>query len=213
MSSSTNICLQCGEAFKGRANKKFCSEAHKNQYHYDNREVAQPKPVIAPPTAPLRVAPAPIAKPKLSIIQRAPLREEEPELYAYEPEDDWLARQEEEEEAEERAEQAKALHKLYSALIVKCLKANGAEQDEDDLEAWIDKFDEVTEAYRAHPALRQPINQVHERLEDLYWLRDKFQSLQDEAVKQASLWFANEEPVYFELSSKRLARLRANLLD
>lgn len=213
MPSSTNVCLQCGEAFEGRANKKFCSEAHKNQYHYDNREVARPTPVQAPPTLPLRVAPAPVAKPKLSIIQRAPLRDEAPELYAYEPEDDWLARQEEDEEAQERAEQAKVLHKLYSKLIVKCLKANGAEQDEDDLETWIDEFDEVTETYRAHPALRLPPNRVHDRLDDLYWLRDKFQSLQDEAVKQASLWFSDEEPVYFELSPKRLARLRDHLLD
>ena len=213
MSSSINVCLQCGEAFEGRANKKFCSEAHKNQYHYDNREAVRPIPVIAPSTASIRVASAPIAKPKLSITQRASLREEAPELYAYQPDEDWLVRQEEEEEAEERAEQAKALHKLYSVVIVNCLKANGAEQDEDDLEAWIDKFDEVSEAYRAHPALRQPTNQVHERLEDLYWLRDKFQSLQDEAVKQASLWFSNEEPVYFELSPKRLVRLRQHLLD
>lgn len=209
MSSSTNVCLQCGEAFKGRANKKFCSEEHKNQYHYDNRGVTRPKSVIAP----LRVATAPRDSPIPSITQRVPLREEAPEVYAYEPEDDWLARQEEEEAAEERAEQAKALHKLYSTLIVKCLKANGAEQDDDDLETWIDAFDEVSEAYRAHPALRQPPNQVHARLSDLYWLRDKFQSLQDESFKQASLWFSDEEPVYFKLSPKRLARLRENLLD
>ena len=213
MSSSINVCLQCGEAFEGRANKKFCSEAHKNQYHYDNREAVRPIPVMAPLTASIRVASAPIAKPKLSITQRAPLREEAPELYAYQPDEDWLARQEEEEEAEERAEQAKVLHKSYSTLIVKCLKANGTEQEEDDLETWIDEFDEVSEAYRAHPALRQPPNLVHERLEDLYWLRDKFQSLQDEFIKHASLWFSDEEPIYFELSPKRRDRLRKHLLS
>ena len=213
MSSSTNVCLQCGEAFLGRPNKKFCSESHKNQYHYDNRETALLKPVIVPPAAPLRVAPAPVSKPKLAITQRTSLREAAPEPDAYEPDDDWLVRQEEEEEAEERAERAKALDKSYNTTIVKCLKANGADQDEDDLEAWIDELDEVTEAYRAHPALRLPPNRVHDRLDDLYWLRDKFQSLQDEAVKQASLWFSDEEPVYFELSPKRLARLRDHLLD
>ncbi|GAA4000940.1 hypothetical protein GCM10022408_10130 [Hymenobacter fastidiosus] len=138
--------------------------------------------------------------------------EDASERNAYEPDENWLIRQEEEEAAEERAETAKALHKLYSTLIVKCLKANGAEQDEDDLKTWIDAFDEVSEKYRAHPALHQPPNQVHERLQDLYWLRDKFQSLLDEPIKQASLWFSNEEIICFELSSKRLARLREHLL-
>ena len=213
MPSSTNVCLQCGEAFNGRPNKKFCSESHKNQYHYDNREAARPAPAVAPPIVPIRVAPISIAKPTSSIYRPVPLREAAPKPDAYEPEQNWLARQDEDEEAEEQAEQARDLHQRYSKIVVECLKANGAEQDEDDLETWLDKFDEVSEAYRAHPALRQPPNQVHERLEDLYWLRDKFQSLQDEAVKQASLWFSDEEPVYFELSPKRLARLRQHLLD
>ena len=85
--------------------------------------------------------------------------------------------------------------------------------DEDELESWIDKFDETSEAYRAHPALRHSPNQVHERLSDLYWLRDKFQSLLDESIKQASLWFSAEDPVFFELSPKRLTRFREHLLD
>ena len=118
----------------------------------------------------------------------------------------------EEAAAEERAETARTLHKRYSTLIMQCLKANGAQQDEDDLEAWLDKFDEVTEAYRAHPALSQPLNQVHKRLEDLYWLRDKFQHLLDESLSQTAAWFSDDEPLYFDLSAKRLAKLRAHLL-
>lgn len=212
MPSSTNICLHCGEAFEGRPNKKFCSETHKNQYHYDNREASGREPYTAPPVASHKIQ-IPIAKPTFAPPQRVYSQQDEPEVDAYESDDDWLAQEEENEEAEERAEKAKALHKLYSTLIVKCLKANGAEQDENDLEAWIDKFDEVAEEYRAHPALRQPQNQVHRRLDDLYWCRDKFQSLLDESIKQSSLWFSDDEPVYFELSAKRLARLREHLLD
>lgn len=216
MSSSTNICLQCGEAFEGRANKKFCSEAHKNQYHYDNREVPRPEPAAIVPLM-SRVVTSPKSNSMFSSPRRVYLRKEDPELQADELEEDWLARQEAEEEAEaeekKQAEKAMALHKQYSALIVKCLKVDGMELDEDDLETWIDLFDEVSEAYREHPALRQPLNQTHRRLEDLYWLRDKFRDLLDESVNQLLSWFSDKKPVCFELSTKRLTRLREHLLD
>ena len=31
---SKQICVQCGESFSGRADKKFCSEACRSTYHY-----------------------------------------------------------------------------------------------------------------------------------------------------------------------------------
>lgn len=212
MSSSTNVCLYCSEAFFGRPNKKFCSESHKNQYHNENRGVARPQPVALPPVAPARGVTVPRATPPVPVPRRTPWPEAAPEPDAYEAENDWLAREEEEAAAEERAVLAKALHQQYSALVVKALKANGVVLDEDELDTWIDKFDEAAEAYRDHPALRQAQNRVHERLDDLYWLRDKFQSLLDESIKQASLWFSDEESVCFELSPKRLARFREHLL-
>ena len=216
MSSLTNICLHCGEAFEGRANKKFCSEAHKNQYHYENREVPQSEPATVVPLM-SRVVLSPKPNSMFPSPRRVYLREENPELQADELEEDWLALQEAEEEAQEeakkQAEKARTLHKQYSALIVKCLKVDCTELDEDNLETWIEQFDEVSEAYREHPALRQPLNQTHKRLEDLYWLRDKFRDLMDEYANQPLSWFSDKKPVYFELSTKRLTKLRQHLLE
>ena len=121
-------------------------------------------------------------------------------------------KEEAEEEAKEEAEKIKSLHGLYSALIKKCLKQDGQELDEDDLETWVDELDAAVEKYMSHPGLRQPDDKAHKRLKDLYWLRDMFSGMLAELKEQQASFFKSVEPVYLELPSKRKARLRAHLV-
>jgi len=120
-------------------------------------------------------------------------------------------KEEAEEEAKEAAENIKSLQSLYSALIKKCLKQDGQELDEDDLETWVDEFDVAIEKYLSHPGLRQLDDKAHKRLKDFYWLRDTFSGLLAELREQQASFFKSVEPVYLELPSKRVARFRAHL--
>ena len=119
-------------------------------------------------------------------------------------------KEEAEEEAKEAAEKIKSLHSLYSTVIKKCLKQDGQELDEDDLDTWVDELDVAIEKYSSHPDLRQPEETAHKRLKDLYWLRDMFNGLLVELREQQASFFKSIEPVYLELPSKRIARFRAH---
>ena len=121
-------------------------------------------------------------------------------------------RQEAAEKAAEEADKIKSLHTLYSTLINKCLKMDGHELDEDDLETWVDELDVASEKYLSHPGLRQPEDKAHKRLKDLYWLRDEFSGLLAELREQQTSFFRGVEPVYFDLPSKRKARFRDHLV-
>ncbi len=117
--------------------------------------------------------------------------------------------------AKQEAEASRKLDERYEKFIDECLKADGEpfnDENDDELQTWLDEVDELIISYRTHTALGQSVNCTHERLDDLYWLRDKFSRLLIKWQNQATSWLRDLEPVYFELSGKRKALLRAHLL-
>jgi hypothetical protein len=232
-------CPQCGDPYTGRADKQFCSEACKAQYrrnNLDNRfiddeaddeeydaenddwdaddEDEDGEESNTPLYGKVSLIESPISS--ITRLEQANEAERTRQLHALE-----LTRlrqlrfeaqlkEEAEEEAKEAAEKKKSLHTLYSALIKKCLKQDGQELNENDLETWVDELDTAIEKYLSHPGLRQPEDKAHKRIKDLYWLRDMFSGLLAELREQQASFFKSVEPVYLELPSKRIARFRAH---
>ncbi len=116
------------------------------------------------------------------------------------------------EKSREEVEATKTTHNLYSTLIRKCLKQDGQQLDEVDLETWVEELDEACDKYLTNPALRQPDDKSHKRLKDLYWLRDMFSSDLAELREQQNSFFKQVEPVFLSLPLKRKARFRDNLI-
>lgn len=225
-------CPQCGDPYTGRADKQFCSEACKAQYrrnNLDNRFIddeADDEEYDAEnededgeeSNTPLHGKVSLIESPISSItrLEQANEAERTRQLHALELirlrqlRFEAQLKEEAEEEAKEAAEKIKSLHTVYSALIKKCLKQDGQELDEDDLETWVDELDAAIEKYLSHPGLGQPEDKAHKRIKDLYWLRDMFSGLLAELREQQASFFKSVEPVYLELPSKRIARFRAH---
>ena len=210
MPTSELICQQCGEPFMGRSNRKFCSDAHKNLYHYENRDVPSPEPIRIQSVA-KQVKSIPDVIPVYLAPQRVQMQDRPQNTETHDSRTRWLIQQEQEEAAEE-AEMKSELHKQYSAIIVKCIKASGSEFDGDELQTWIDELDAMSEKYRSHPDLQVSDDLVHARLDDLYWLRDRFKDLLEEFQDQEPSWGDEEEPMCFQLSAKRRDLFRAHLL-
>ncbi|GAB2466574.1 hypothetical protein GCM10011375_32680 [Hymenobacter qilianensis] len=225
-------CPQCGDPFTGRADKKFCSDACKAQYRRDNLDgksvndeedkdeewdaenddwdedeeegnVESNMPLYG------KVNLSESSPSSITRLEQANEEERKRQFHALEVirlkqlRIEAQLKQEAAEEAEEEAEKIRTLHSLYSTLIKKCLKLDGQELDEEDLETWIDELDEASEKYLSHPGLREPDNKAHKRLKDLYWLRDTFSDLLTEFHEEG-------EPVFLELPPKRKARFRTN---
>lgn len=219
---------------EGRANKKFCSAACRAQHFRDNQEQADSyndsvqlftselETPIAPQTpAFLNVQET---QPYTQVEQYQSLQHQAPQYQGQqyqgnEVAEHWTVKLMREQEANREREKIASMHRLYSNLIVKCLKVDGTALDDTSIHTWINELDDTSNRYRTNPDLSQPVSQAHERLEDLYWLRDKFRKLLDQWKTQPiplpikSYHLPNKaEPVLFELSSKRRSRFRSHLL-
>lgn len=210
-------CLQCGNQFEGRSNRKFCASTCRAQFHRDNVGVDDndyEEIVDEEPNEPVH-GKVNLLESSPSLINRFEQADEEERRKQFHALEAIRLRQlrieaqlrhEAAEEAQEKAEKIESLHGLYSTLIKKCLKIDQQELDEDELETWVDELDEASEKYMLHPGLLEPENKAHKRLKDLYWLRDMFSDLLEESNEEG-------EPVLLELSPKRKARFRANRIS
>ncbi|TVT37858.1 hypothetical protein FNT36_22120 [Hymenobacter setariae] len=229
-------CIQCGEQMEGRANKKFCSAACRAQHFRDNQDSAnnyndsvQPStPDIEQPGLPGTPAFLNVqqTQPYAEVVQCQSQQYQTPQYQSrqYQSEVatgnwDWAVQFMQEQDANREREKIADMHRLYSNLVVKCLKVDGTTLDDNNIQTWINELDYVSSRYRTNPALSQAGNQAHERLEDLYWLIDKFRRLLEQWKEQPILLPSKSyyppnkaKPVLFELSSKRRNRFRSHLL-
>lgn len=230
-------CLQCEKLFEGRANKKFCSDTCRAQYHRDNLatdnsqeedwEDDESDPEEGSKTWQTKIPlldEDELATPRVSTseeVERAKsiydvevLRLEQYKLLMQRKKEAEKAEAEEDalEEINKENNRIKGLHALYSKLIKKCLKMEGHELEGDDLEAWIEELDEASEEYQSHPGLRNPDDKAHRRLKDLYWCRDTFSGWLDKLREQEDSYFMMVEPVFLDLPPKRKAHFRENLI-
>ncbi|WP_022822077.1 hypothetical protein [Hymenobacter norwichensis] len=206
-------CIQCEEPMQGRANKKFCSNACRAQHFRDNPiETAAVITQVQPST--FRNPPVQYASPPIEHARVMPLAEEEDDDED-DADDRIRAKIAQKRKAEEDVELSKKLDGRYSKLVDECLKADGTnfnDDDDDELQAWLDEIDDLIVDYRSHPGIDLSAGYARERLDDLHWLRDKFNRLLGEWVDQPTSWRHNIQPVYFEMSTKRKKLLRAHLL-
>lgn len=229
-------CLQCGNLFEGRANKKFCSDICRSQFHRDNggaddtdneefedeeAENSWGDNADSSDESGLHSTRIVSYSQEESPKSFHNIEAERLKQYTIRTQ---LRKQAEAEEAEEEAleaarkatreeaKQIKSLHALYSTLITRCLKSDGQELNKRELKTWVNELDSATEEYMSHPGLRQPQDKAHKRLKDLYWLQDMFSDLLSELMKQQASFFKMVKPVFLELPFKRKARFRDHLM-
>ena len=209
MRNTNRNCIQCEGPIEGRANKKFCSNACRAQHFRDNpTEMADTTTQVKLP-----ILHKSTLQPNLPFIGKASLMslaDEEDD----DTEDDYVRRARERKE-KEAIEAGIKLDVRYKKMINECLKADGTyfnDDDDDELQTWLDEIDELIANYHCHPGLHLSSSYTHQCLEDLYWMRDKFNRLLVKWVEQPSSWRYGVEPVYFEMSAKRKKLLRAHLL-
>lgn len=210
MRSANRECLQCGEYFEGRANKKFCTTACRAQHFRENQEglSQDEEPQLGP------------SRQEITEHVIRPASNYKPPVRFYEPDEDdegnpgesWQQSLNRQQESRQKVKEIADIHQRYCQLVTGCLKTDGDALNDEELQTWVEDLDGLSDDYRKHPHLRLSANVVHERLEDVYWLRDRFRRLLDEWHEQSDSWFRSAEPVCFELPSKRRALLRAHLL-
>lgn len=189
-------CLQCETPISGRSDKEFCGSACKARY---NRENEKEQPAVTPQSTPsydFKQPPSP--------LQRVPLV-----VAAYnEDEEDDLQL--------EIERQSKDLHRAYTKLVNSFLKEEGYAFDSNWLDEFIENLDEAAVEYRQHPGLQTPSHPAHNRLADLYLIRDYLRELREqvEDADEAVSFFGRPEPdtVCIEISKKRRKRLRESML-
>lgn len=191
-------CLQCEAPISGRADKQFCDSACKARYNREN-EKTQPAAITQPQPAPsynFKQPPAP--------LQRVPLA-----VAAYDEED-------EDDLQLEIERQSKELHRAYMKLMNSFLKEVGYAFDSNWFDDFIEGLDEAAVEYRQHPGIQTPSHPAHNRLADLYLIRDYLRELREqvEDADEAVSFFGRAEPdtVCIEISKKRRNRLRENML-
>ena len=208
-------CSQCGELMEGRANKKFCSAACRAQYFRDN----QTEPSIgAEPMKPSLSGHQPVGVQQARFLPTSPKPvprddedEDEDEGYTLQGLDKRITRIF---DARRQADSNRKLDEQYIQFVNECLIADGDafnDEDDDELQTWLDDADELIIAYRTHTGLQQSDNRAHARLEDLHWLRDKFRRMLTTWQKQEISRRNAPKPVYLELSEKRIAMMRNHL--
>ena len=189
-------CFQCEAPISGRSDKQFCDSACKARYNREN-EKAQPTAATQPPPYPEFKQPSPS-------LQRVPLA-----VAAYDEEDEYGLQLEIE-------RQSKELHKAYSKLVNSFLKEEGYAFDSNWLDDFIEELDEAAVEYRQHPGLQTPSHPAHNRLADLYMIRDYLRELREqvEDADEAMSFFGRPEPdtICLEISKKRRKRLRGSML-
>ena len=191
-------CLQCEAPISGRADKQFCDSTCKARYNREKEKI-QPVAITQPQLAPshnFKQPPAP--------LQRVPLA-----VAAYEEDD-------EDDLQLEIERQSKDLHRAYTKLVNSFLKEVGYAFDSNWLDDFIEELDEAAVEYRQHPGLQTPSHPAHNRLADLYMIRDYLRELREdvEDADEAMSFFGRPEPdtICLEISKKRKNRLRENML-
>lgn len=200
-------CLQCGGLIEGRANKRFCSAACRAQHFRDTQDEPESDGEKAPNSAIVRVA-----APHWS-AEQPPATQVEPQGAVA----SWLVEfqraeilRREAEKARRVAAQCDLLHSQFTGVITDCLKAEGTSLDKWALERKMADLDQLSTSYRTHPKLQHSGTRVYDRLEDVYWLHDKFRELLNELKSQYRPGHPNT--IMLEFSAKCRAKLRANLI-
>jgi hypothetical protein len=200
---------------EGRANKKFCSAACRAQHFRDNQ--TEPDSWTEPiKSSRSGYQPVEIQQSRSLPTKPSPLPTDDED--EDEDEDNSLAgfqkRITKVFDAKRETDANRKLDEQYMQLVNECLQADGDafnDEDDDELRTWLDEVDELIIKYRTHTGLRQLDDQSHERLEDLHWLRDKFRRMLTKWQNQETSWGSTPEPVYLELSRKRVAMMRQHL--
>ena len=200
-------CLQCGGLVEGRANKRFCSAACRAQHFRDTQEEPGSDVEKVPSTAMTHVA-----APHWYAEQPASTHVEPQGAVA-----SWLVEYQraetlrrETEKARRVAAQCDLLHSQFTSVITDCLKAEGTSLDKWALEKKMADLDQLSTNYRSHPGLQKSGTRVYDRLEDVYWLHDKFRDLLNELKSQYRPGYPGA--ILVEFSAKCRAKLRASLL-
>lgn len=117
-------------------------------------------------------------------------------------------------DAKREADSNRKLDEQYIQFVNECLRADGDafnDEDDDELQTWLDDADELIIGYRTHTGLHQLNNRAHARLDDLHWLRDKFRRMLTNWQKQEISRGRAPKPVELELSKKRVTVMRNHL--
>jgi hypothetical protein len=199
MNHLERVCPQCAAAVEGRANKIFCSAACRAQNFRDLQDDLGENPEELERDEDL--LPTPHSTP----VSLPPNGEACPAEH-------WLVEYERKQKANQLANLCDRLHQDYSSAITSCLQQDGESFDKWDLGSWIREIDLLSMQYRKHPRMREPGNRVPDRLEDIYWLYDKLRRLLANLQTPPEPGVKKPGSITFEVSAKRRARLRANLL-
>jgi endogenous inhibitor of DNA gyrase (YacG/DUF329 family) len=192
MNKPIRTCPQCGNLVEGRPNKKYCSEACKGLHFRENA-----------------------GSEGLALIPKPDSRYDEFSLVEYEEEE-----QEQEEETywQKRAREEKAqkdqraatdLHEQFCQVMNQFLAAEGQQLAEKSVVGFLDQVDELTNAYRQHPYLKQSTGLVPQRLKELYKAQDILRDVLRE-IGSRSRWQSKLES--YELTSKERKQLRKSLI-
>ena len=189
---SLKYCPECGETVEGRRDKTFCNSSCKSRYFRRSNE-DQEDTTLSPTKSKL-----------LSICDESD-----------EEEDEWgrKIRERETRAVEERLQQAKKraqiLHQLYCKLAEQFLLSEGQPIYSGSLNTYLKELDDATQQYREHVGLVQADDIRHQRLADLYWIRDTLQDVLN-AITQQRIFGPKSSS--FELSKKKRNRLRLHLI-
>ncbi|MET4074519.1 hypothetical protein [Hymenobacter sp. UYCo722] len=211
MKSTNRVCIQCGEPFIGRADKKTCSDACRAQHRRDalaesENWTQEEEPEVYLQNEPRSSTPYTMAIPQRHVPEYVERQDTLADVFAR------LAREREIEAVEK--ENGK-LDQRFCKFVNECLKADKMpfnDEDDDELQTWLDEVDELIVDYRAHSGLRVSNELTNGRLDDLHWLSDKFRRMLVKWQKQPTSWLSANEPVYLDISDKRRLHLREHLL-
>lgn len=197
MDKPIRTCPQCGDLVEGRPNKKYCSEACKGLYF---RENATSEGLAL------------MSKPDSRHDEFAPVEyedeEQEEEKESLDLETYWQKR-EREEKAQKDRRAATELHDQFCQVVKEFLAVEGRQLAEKPVSKFLDQVDELSNAYRQHPHLKQPTSLVPKRLKELYNLQDTLREVLQEIGRRNLLQRKTES---YELTSKWRKQLRSLLI-
>ncbi|UOQ65717.1 hypothetical protein [Hymenobacter volaticus] len=200
MNKPIRTCPQCGNLVEGRPNKKYCSEACKGLYF---RENAGSESLVL------------ISKPDSRYNEFIPIEYEEVELEEEDQEEEPLEletywqKREREEKAQKDQRTATELHEQFCQIVKEFLAAEGRQLAEKPVSEFLDQVDELSNAYRQHPYVKQAASLVPQRLKELYKLQDILRKILQK-IGRKSLWQSKSES--YELTSKWRKLLRSLMI-
>ena len=197
MNKPIRTCPQCGDLVEGRPNKKYCSEACKGLYF---RENATSEDLAL------------ISKPDSRHEEFAPIEyedeEQEEEKEPLDLETYWDKR-EREDKAQKDHRAATELHEQFCQVVKDFLAVEGQQLAEKPVSEFLGQVDELSNAYRQHPYLKQATSLVPRRLKELYNLQDTLREVLQEIGRKSLLQRKTDS---YELTSKWRKQLRSLLI-